>query len=229
MTLAISKIIHQTWRSSEVPERWMEFQRSWPHYQEAWDYRLWTDLALRQLIVEHYPWFLPIYDNYPKPIQRVDAARYFILHRYGGVYADLDFECLRPLEPLLRGRELVLGLEPEAHLSKNNVRAHGLDRLVCNAFMASQPRHPFWEHVFLELVGAHRRSGPLETTGPFLLTQAVQTFAGREPIEILPAEVLYPGTSDEAARGLLIDPAWRQKNAARAYAIHHWSGSWVGE
>ena len=44
---------------------------------------------------EHYPWFLPTYLAYPYDIQRVDAVRYFILHKFGGIYIDLDMGCLK--------------------------------------------------------------------------------------------------------------------------------------
>ena len=37
--------------------------------------------------------FLPTYESYPYDIQRVDAARYFVLHHYGGAYMDLDVGC----------------------------------------------------------------------------------------------------------------------------------------
>lgn len=227
MALSISTVIHQTWRFSEVPERWRGFQQSWLGHHPAWEYRLWTDLALRQLIVEHYPWFLSIYDNYPEHIQRVDAARYFIMHRCGGVYVDLDFECLRPLDSILSEEEVVLGFEPAAHLSKEVVRAQGIGIVVGNAFLASSPGHKFWDHVFLELVGSHHLIDPLISTGPFLLSRALKTFANSGSIKCIPAEVMYPGTSEEAERGQLIDASWRRKNADQAYAIHHWSGSWI--
>lgn len=47
---------------------------------------------------EHYPWFLPTYLAYPYSIQRVDVLRYFILHKMGGIYIDLDMGCLKPLD-----------------------------------------------------------------------------------------------------------------------------------
>ena len=61
---------------------------------------------------ERYPWFLPTYDAFPLPIMRADAARAFILHAHGGVYADLDAEPLRPIDRLLveeqvRGRSVL--------------------------------------------------------------------------------------------------------------------------
>jgi mannosyltransferase OCH1-like enzyme len=44
----------------------------------------------RVFIEDEYPWFLPTYDNYKFPIQRIDVLRYFLLRRYGGLYIDMD-------------------------------------------------------------------------------------------------------------------------------------------
>lgn len=41
-------------------------------------------------IEDNYNWFLPTYDSYKFPIQRVDVMRYFIIRYYGGIYLDLD-------------------------------------------------------------------------------------------------------------------------------------------
>lgn len=227
MTHAIPLIIHQTWRDSEIPSNWQSFQASWRRFHPEWEYRLWTDLSLRQFIHDMYPWFLPIYDNYPEPIQRVDAARYFLMHYYGGVYVDLDFECLRPLNPLLNDRDILLGFEPEEHFSKNVVRAAGLESVIANAFMASRPGHPFWEHVFLELIRSHKTPDPLSSTGPFMLTRAVQSYEQAPSLTLISSKVLYPCTSEEAQRGLSLDPSWRSEHTSESYAIHHWSGSWI--
>jgi mannosyltransferase OCH1-like enzyme len=31
---------------------------------------------------------------------RADSARYMYMYKYGGLYADLDMECLRPMDEL---------------------------------------------------------------------------------------------------------------------------------
>ena len=51
---------------------------------------MWTNEKARDFMVAEYPWFLETYDNYPQPIQRADAIRYFVLAHYGGIYIDLD-------------------------------------------------------------------------------------------------------------------------------------------
>nr|KAG5701406.1 hypothetical protein BaRGS_032738 [Batillaria attramentaria] len=55
---------------------------------------------MRELIANNYSWFLADYDSYRYNIQRVDSARYFILHHFGGVYMDLDISCRHQLAPL---------------------------------------------------------------------------------------------------------------------------------
>jgi mannosyltransferase OCH1-like enzyme len=69
-----------------------------PDYQ----INIWNASAARALLEEHYGWFLPRYDAYQYPIQRVDAFKYFVLWHHGGVYMDLDISCRRALDPLLQ-------------------------------------------------------------------------------------------------------------------------------
>jgi hypothetical protein len=220
----IPPILHQMWSDATVPSRFAGYQQSWQAEHPGWRYCLWTDEDNRELLRRHYPWFLPIYDNYPQGIMRSDAARYFILHHHGGVYADLDAECVRPLDPLLAGRELVLVEEPAAHLKQHRERGYPLDRIVSNAFMASAPGHPFWEHVHKLLVGYHRAPGALDATGPFLVTRAVTSYEGPDTVTVLPAEPVFPLTSEAPWHTL---PPGRQEDIRRtAFVLHHWAGTW---
>ena len=102
--------LHQTWKTAEPPKakfspRWA---RSLRDHNAGWAYRLWTDADNRALVASEYASLLPVYDGYASPIQRADVARYVIAHARGGVYADLDTECFKPFEPLLRRASLVL-------------------------------------------------------------------------------------------------------------------------
>ncbi|MFM8322927.1 MAG: glycosyltransferase [Chloroflexota bacterium] len=221
---SIPLILHQTWKDAEVPSELLAYQRSWLEHNPGWTYRLWTDQDLRALVADRYAWFLPIYDGYREAIQRADAGRYFVLHCYGGVYADLDFECLRSLDELLEGRQLVLGCEPETHLQQAVARSSGLARITCNAWIASQPGLPFWEHLFHRLVACHKLPGPLDATGPFFLTRAIDAWPEAQAITLLDAPVLYPVDKDTPWAGLPEDE--RRRLSQAAFAVHHWWGSW---
>ena len=86
----IPKVIHQTWKTEELPERWRASRQQCMDLHPDYEHILWTDAKSRAFIAEHYSWFLPTFDAYPYAIQRADAIRYFVLHRYGGIYMDLD-------------------------------------------------------------------------------------------------------------------------------------------
>ncbi len=221
----IPSIIHQTWKDREIPQELHPFQASWKRYHPTWEYRLWTDVDCRKLIADHYSWFLPIYDLYPQPIMRTDTARCFILHHFGGIYADLDYECLKPFETLLAGKDLVLGCEPHSHVQRSQAQTRGFDFILSNAVMASVPGHRFWEHLFKSFVGAHMEPNPLDTTGPFLLTRAYLEAPDKSEINIISPEDLFPFDESEVweagtKRTTLPPPP------GEAYGIHYWQGTW---
>jgi mannosyltransferase OCH1-like enzyme/UDP:flavonoid glycosyltransferase YjiC (YdhE family) len=220
----IPRIIHQTWKDTNIPPEMRVYQETWQTHHPDWTFYLWTDVDNREFIRQNYAWFLPVYDNYPEPIMRADAVRYFILHHFGGVYVDLDFECLRPLDSLLDGKQLVFGVEPEAHLALHLSRERGMLQIVCNAFMACIPGHPFWEHLFKQLVAYHLFPGPLDATGPFLLTRSVESYTDASVFSIQPAELLYPVSNQKPWSELTSEEQAHIHQTA--FAIHHWFGNW---
>ena len=97
----IPKIIHQTWKTKEVPDHWSSSHEGWIKYHPDYYYVLWTDDMNLELVARWYPDFLEKYQSFPYNIQRVDAVRTFYLHRYGGIYSDLDIEPLKSIDPYL--------------------------------------------------------------------------------------------------------------------------------
>lgn len=125
----IPKIIHQTYKTTSIPEIWLDGQKNCQDLNSDYEYILWTDEMARDFIAEQYPWFLETFDSYPFPIERADAIRYFILAHYGGVYIDLDDGCARNLDPLLTVPAFVRKTLPTG---------------ISNDMMGSVPNHPFF-------------------------------------------------------------------------------------
>lgn len=199
---------------------------SWKAKNEGYEHRLWTDDSISAFISEIYPQFLDLFDGYAQPICRTDLARYLILAHFGGVYADLDCRCLKPLAPLLDGRSFVIGLEPEAHLASPKVRARGLTRLPCPSFIASEPGHPLWEHVFGHLRAAAHHDDPLDATGPFLLAHALDDYRGGAPVTVVPPALLYPVDKDTCWSGRVHDVETWERLTRDAFMLHYWDGTW---
>src|SRR6266436_7942477 len=94
--LKIPKIIHQIWLGSELPEEFIALQQSWIEYHlgRDWLYKLWTDEDVANMELYNKA-FYDATDNYGI---KSDILRWEILYNFGGVYIDMDFECLRALD-----------------------------------------------------------------------------------------------------------------------------------
>lgn len=132
----IPKIIHQTYKTTDVPKVWRAGQQACVDLHPDYQYILWTDDMAREFISEEYPWFLKTWDAYKYPIQRADAIRYFALAHYGGIYIDLDDVCNRKLDPLLTIPAFVRKTVPTG---------------ISNDVMGAVPRHPFFIKVLESL------------------------------------------------------------------------------
>jgi len=163
---AIPRIIHQTWKSHDIPhdiypEHWIE---SWKTFHPHWEHRLWTDADAEELVRKTYPQFYDFYVALEPPIKKADFARFLFLHSHGGVYVDLDMVCLQPVAPLLAEHELVFG-----RLSPDNDYYQ-----VPNAFMASTRYHDFWMRIAYDAMRAPPGEQAVETlAGPFRLEWAL--------------------------------------------------------
>lgn len=199
----IPRVVHQTWKTHDVPERFLEAQRSWQEIHPHWEYRFWTDEDLADLVHERAPEISSLYRRYPEAIQRVDAARYVILREFGGLYADLDVRCLRSVEPLLDADVVLPRTTPFG---------------VSNQLMLAVPGHALFKSAVASLPRAFEQWGRvwprhlrvLATTGPLFMTGCLRKFGVREGVRIL--------TLDEHGHG---DPAL-------SYVKHLRGNTWAG-
>lgn len=224
--MPIPRVIHQLWKDAEIPERYAPLCATWDRLNPGWERRLWTDQDLARLVETHYPALAPIYWGYAENINRADLGRYLVLRSFGGVYADLDCECLRPLEPLLDGAELAIGLEPEAHHKNPIIADSGLDHVLCASFIGSAPGHPYWDALLDQVRTAAEAEKVLERTGPFLLTRVYDAFDDKTSVTLLPAEQVYPLTQEDCWTGRAHDiESWEQATR-QAFVVHYWDGTW---
>ena len=174
----IPKIIHQQWKDQNIPHKFLKWRTKWiQNFPESeYQYILWDDESGRALIQNHYPWFLPIYDNYEHNINRVDATRYFILYHYGGIYADLDYEPLINFYKYLP-RSMV-GIIESPYFWNEKTQ---------NALMSSPKGDLYWIDVFEKLIQNKHKSNILEITGPILMDQVLFDTKS-QPAYILPCE-----------------------------------------
>lgn len=228
----IPHVLHQVFMSGEPPREWRALASTWLQHHPGWEYRLWGGDACRSLLRERYPQVQQAFDELSFDIQRADAIRYLILHALGGVYSDLDVECLRPVEPLLDGAGFLAACEPREH-----ERSLGERDVVSNAVFASAPGHPVIAAVVAGLLETRRRIDVhrevLESTGPVFLTRVVRRH--RTPDTRVEAAVVFSPAANGSRELRLLRAGGPRAEAVRArlrrrgaYAVHYWANTWVG-
>ncbi|WP_378952274.1 glycosyltransferase [Mesorhizobium sp. ANAO-SY3R2] len=173
---------------------------------------------LLEFIAKHYPEILPAYCGYRNGVQRADAARYMLLHHFGGVYADLDCECIAPFGSIMDEDRIVLCEEPDHHAHEQK-KVRNLPYLLFNGTMASPPGHPFWQHLIARLPLTRDTRDVLDSTGPFLLTAAQLSFPDQTAFSIHPNPLFSPIDLD----GRVAPP---EGTHGPTLSIHHWAGTW---
>jgi hypothetical protein len=141
----IPKIIHQIWLGPKRPPHFfLKFRETWLATHPDWEYHLWTDADL-----DTYDFDLrDLFDESDNYGEKSDILRCELLLKYGGVYVDADFECIKPLDELLTRYDFFAGIEPPHEIPES-------DRvmLVSNALIGTAPNHPIikrWKEMIRE-------------------------------------------------------------------------------
>jgi inositol phosphorylceramide mannosyltransferase catalytic subunit len=199
MSAEIPRILHQTWRTADLPMPYAGWRASWIRNHPAWDHRFYDDAAIRSFMIDRAPQWLPTFDKLPRMIQRVDFFRYLVVYLDGGLYADVDMPSYLPCDPLLEGAGCVLSIEHHVgrHLQgKLNYRGPWQ---LANFVFAAVPGHPFLAALLEQIARSAAQPAPdddsvEDITGPRMLTRLVYGLSREEKaaIKILPQIHLNP-------------------------------------
>jgi hypothetical protein len=218
---SIPRILHQTWKTRNLPDRFAALRASWRRFHPDWELRLYDDADCRGFVAREFPDLLTLYEGLPKPIQRADFFRYLVVFRCGGLYADVDMECCRNHDALLAGTDLVLGVEETWSPIEVRRGRYPHRMRIANCIFAARPGHEFLQ---LAIGGIHRGVAAvapdevIDFTGPGLLTHLVHAYGARFPFRLLPQICWMPPTLPAYPN---VFPFTRH-----IYAKHHFAGTW---
>ncbi len=209
----IPRIIHQIWLGGPLPERYRVWSEKWQQLHPNWEYKLWDEKSLLN-------WDFPNRGAFEKTQNlgaKSDIARYAIIHRYGGFYADTDFEPVRALDPLLPCG-FVCGVVYEKKPETNN------------AFFGSTANHP----ILGELVEKTGRpllwndgGTVMDYSGPWAFSRVVFKYLNvLDDVVVLPHAYLYPYPNGPLEQNRPLNQPYTYLSAD-TFAFHHWDKSWT--
>jgi mannosyltransferase OCH1-like enzyme len=198
--------LHQIWLGSEVPKHLMTFAESWKKHHPHDEYRLWRDEDIENLDLVNWPLWRVAHKRVPADAVyqfKADLARYEILYRYGGVYADMDTTCQRSTHDLFDTDHAVLGWEVQNRWIGNTViyapQYHqGMKAIIDTIPQVAREYYP-------------RVTRPNKLSGPKMITPILSS---RDDVTILDEHIFYPVPYSEPERSTEDHPD--------SYVVHHW-------
>ena len=179
----IPRILHQVWVGPDpFPDRFAEYRKTWRTHHPDWELRFWTD--------ENLPPDLRLpasYERLRSPVERCDLLRLELVWRDGGVYVDCDFECRRPLDPLLEGIDFLLGYSKPGRVN--------------HALLGAAPHHPVLDRALGEVRPRDAYGYDKDATGPGFFNRVIAEY---DDLNILEPELFYPRTPDERRRAYAV-------------------------
>jgi len=212
----IPKIIHQTYKSTELPAVYRQCQESVLALHPDFEYRFYTDEDMDRIMREEAVEYYEAFSALPRMIMKIDMFRYFLMYLYGGLYVDMDYMMVRPFDIL--GEEVVLPCSRED--------GWGVVQRVGNCIFASRAGHPFWKGLMDTLFTIDRSvvaddsavEQAVGGTGPGFVTDRWEKWVDKGSIYVPKRMLFHPPSG--AARHLLSEMG--------SYGVHYCAGVWRG-
>lgn len=116
------------------------------------EHMFWDEAKVMELLREHYPQWITLFKRLPMTILKCDVSRAFILHHYGGGYADIDFKPLPSFADMLKTIPLDGITVPEYFRV-------GAWRFPSNNLIFCLRGHPYWIDTYLPHVQSYLQHG----------------------------------------------------------------------
>jgi inositol phosphorylceramide mannosyltransferase catalytic subunit len=256
MTEKIPKRIIQVWgalsatsaaattdKSADLPLFAKASAASMRSLNPDYEYLFFDDSRIEQLIDAEFRQYRPVFNSFPKRIQRYDFFRYLAVYHFGGFYFDTDVFLASGLDSLLEHGCVF----PFEHLSVHRFlyEQYEMDWEIGNYGFGAAAGHPFLEAVIKNVVraqqepdwpGAMLKSIPrmfrsdyfvLDTTGPGLVSRTLAEYPGAcEQVKVLfPEDVCDPKSwfcfGDYGVH--LQVSSWRKREPLLRRVLHrHW-------
>tara|TARA_R110001592_G_scaffold119991_3_gene323746 strand:- start:195 stop:1004 length:810 start_codon:yes stop_codon:yes gene_type:complete len=138
--------IYQTWESNKVPKGMYDAINTWIKLNPEYTYNLYDSQDRLKYIInfncDNFSFnnkeLLYCYNNMVQKAAKADIWRYLILYDKGGIYTDIDTECLIPLKEYIK--------ENDEFLNGLNNRGQ-----IYQTFIFTKQKHPFLKEL-IELV-----------------------------------------------------------------------------
>lgn len=162
----VPKILHKLTKDLKPDDITTDFYNECKemYNRDGWIVRTWYDKDIDEFVKRTYPSYYKRFNEIQPHIKKVDAVRYLIMHYYGGVYADMDSECLRPMTRFIEGLP-------------HDTSTAWITGYPEPWFLMSVPGNYFWIYAFEKILRDWNKYNVRSTAGPQGLNRMLQQYA----------------------------------------------------
>jgi mannosyltransferase OCH1-like enzyme len=141
------KMLHQIWfdlgkgKRPQIPNG-IESMKKYAK-ESGMEYKLWSEDEATEIISSMPERVQDVWKKLPHSINKIDFFRYILMYELGGIYFDVDFNCVKKLNDLLMTNTVFL-CEEWPFSFKNGSLHNGV--LICKSI-----HHYFWSKVIDEV------------------------------------------------------------------------------
>jgi alpha 1,6-mannosyltransferase len=190
-SIIIPKYVWQTYKTKNLPQGVIKVRNGWISENPGWEVKLFDDNDIHTYINRSWNSMYAFYKALPLGVMKADLWRYLILTDKGGVYSDIDCQCLLPINYWFHDFKssdvLVIGLEPV------------LLPYFCQWSFYCTPNHPAMIYVCKYILNNYEKNGfniknphfVHESTGPSIWTDALKSYLNMEHLNVHEMYELY--------------------------------------
>jgi len=91
---------------NNIPADLLKYTEKWKKFHPTWTYEFWDEQRILNFITEFYSEYLSTWNSFTNIVNKSDFARMLIIHKYGGIYVDIDSYPVKKLELLLSNTDI---------------------------------------------------------------------------------------------------------------------------
>lgn len=218
--MTIPKIIHQTYKNHNLPETYKLCQNEIKKLHPDFEYKFYTDDDMDNIMKTYFPEYYEKFNELPRMIMKIDMFRYFLMYKYGGLYADMDYLMFKPFD--LLDYNVVIPMN-------RDLDNYGKITSLGNCIFASKPNHSFWKSLMDTLFTLDRKSLPssgfdnvYESTGPIFVYNMYNKYEYKDDIFIPERMMFHPPTKKD-------DKYIEKLKERECYGMHICTGLWLND
>ena len=189
----IPKILHLTYRTHALPEKYEKHVELWKTTYPDWKISYASNKEVFDFFETYFPQYTPFLSKIPTGGGLADVYRYAILYIHGGMYTDIDTRPLKKISESWLSFNAVVGYEYQPKRFACKERPAFLKDTFCQWTLLSAPGCAIFKKaldecfVRLKAINFHYHTAldALKTTGPPLFSSIMQEFLNDSRILIL--------------------------------------------